>query len=42
MSDWVSTAVVGGVLALTLNRPKKRNALTQGMYDAQSSCARSG
>jgi enoyl-CoA hydratase/carnithine racemase len=36
MSDWVSTSVVGSVLELTLNRPAKRNALTQNMYGALS------
>lgn len=33
-SEEVETACEGGVLTVTFNRPKQRNAMTWGMYDA--------
>ena len=34
MTDHVVTAVDGPILTLTLNRPDKKNALTNAMYGA--------
>lgn len=34
MSDLIQTALADGVLSVTLNRPEKKNAITQAMYAA--------
>src|SRR3954467_11524603 len=34
MTDHVRSEIANGVLTLTLNRPEKKNALTQAMYEA--------
>ena len=36
MTDHIGTELAGGVLTVTLNRPEKKNAITQAMYAALS------
>jgi len=36
MTDHIATELAGGVLTVTLNRPEKKNAITQAMYAALS------
>jgi enoyl-CoA hydratase/carnithine racemase len=42
MTDHVTRALDGGVLTLSLNRPEKRNALTDAMYGALADGLRDG